>query len=114
MEYEYVAVPLVGGGALWRKEHFTYWQEYLLSDGWKEFVRAPWKPIAPGDTGGACVFRREVSSDEPRKWTKAEIRALFQEEMFHNDELCTQCGKWLDPVMSCCPHCLASTLPASD
>ena len=37
-------------------------------------------------------------------WTKTRI----------NDAHCTQCGKWLDPAMSCCPHCLASTLPASD
>ena len=42
----------------------------------------------------------------------AELQKL--EEMFHDDEYCTRCGKWLDPAMSCCPHCLASTLPASD
>lgn len=77
MEYEYVAVPLVGGGELWKKCHFTYWQEYLLSDGWEEFVRAPWKPIAPGDTGGTCVFRREMSADEPRLWTEREIQELI-------------------------------------
>ena len=35
----------------------------------------------------------------------AELQRL--KEIFHNDELCTQCGKLLNPAISCCPHCLA-------
>lgn len=106
MDFEYVAVPLVGKTGTWKERHFTYWQDSLLSDGWEEFVRVPWKPIAPAGTGGACVFRREILFDEPRKWTKHELQELIRETP---EKKCPQCGKWLDPAMSCCPHCLAST-----
>lgn len=37
----------------------------------------------------------------------AELKRL--EEIFPNRK-CPQCGKWLDPIISCCPHCLASKI----
>lgn len=36
-----------------------------------------------------------------------ELKRL--KELFPDHEKCTQCGKWLDLTISCCPHCLAST-----
>ena len=87
--------------------------ERLVRCGWQEHAHARWQGIY----NGACIMRRP--KDAPRMWTESElktfVRKLFDEDAVLRggmtrddpDKECPQCGKWLDPAMSCCPHCLA-------
>lgn len=79
MEYEFVALS-------WRTRNFLDDADYerekvnLKGKGWEVHQIVAWaqegKPRRLA--GGVCIMRRP--KDEPRMWTKAEIRALFQAE----------------------------------
>jgi hypothetical protein len=72
MDYEYVALGWFGDHPENKHEYLKNNIFELVAQGWEEYIRAPWKGQVDG---GACIMRRP--KDEPRKWTKADIKAMY-------------------------------------
>ena len=59
------------------------WEDHhkeLIAGGWREFVRARWWGLGPRDSCYIQVLKRVSKRDEPRKWTRAELRAFLWAE----------------------------------
>ena len=73
MEYEYVALYWKGCNPEMDLV-FCANRAERVHQGWREYARAPWGVQA---AGGACIMRRP--KDEPRKWTRGELRDVIHE-----------------------------------
>lgn len=81
MDWEYVALQYGGEkGTSSENALFDMWYNKLFDEGWREFVRAPWRLVMLQGKGGVCIMRRPKGKPELKLEPVYEYVAVLNED----------------------------------